>query len=166
MPIPVSLSYYLEKKGKPNHISCWGDWHWIMTQGTENTELGIDMINNLNSSQKVCERAFQFAALPTVEEFYNMHGYSRCLDLPERRYEAPKMLPDISFMELKKIYFKNARSRSQMFDYEHCMLEFHSLFQSLKILVKNKSWEEDLKREIEDAFKRIGMLRTKLTLTV
>lgn len=170
MPIPISLSYYLERHAsgeEAHHISCWGDWHLIMTRGTENTELGIDLINSLMASQKVCERAFQCAAVPTVEEFYTMYKKSRCLSLPERRYDTPKMLPDTTFGDLRKTYFGDARSRSQIFDYEHCMLELQSLFRVIKILSASDrpDWSE-MKKEIEDALGRIKALGTKEMLMV
>ena len=165
MPIPISLSYYLEYKEKAPHISCWGDWHWIMTEGTENIELGTELINNLVSSQKICERAFQCAAVPTVEAFYTLHGNSNCLNLPERRYDTPDMLPDVTFKQLREMCFKDARSRSQIFDYEHCMLELQSLIRFVQTHVKtdNPDWAK-LKKEIEDAFDRIKALRTKSIL--
>jgi RecA/RadA recombinase len=165
MPIPISLSYYLQDVDKACHMSCWGDWHWIMTRGTENTELGIDLINDLMGSQKVCERAFQCAAVPTVDAFYELYGDSRCLNLAERRYYSPDMLPDTTFTELKETYFKDARSRSRIFDYEHCMLEFHSLFQFVKVLARDKlpDWRK-LDGKIDAAFDRIRTLGEKRLL--
>ncbi len=111
MPIPISLSHFLEFGDAAKHVSCWGDWHLIMTKGSENTELGIDLVNSLMASQKICERAFQCAGVPTVEEFYTLYGDSRCLNLPERRYETPRMLSDITFSDLRRTFFANAFSR-------------------------------------------------------
>ncbi len=165
MPIPISLSYYLARGARAHHVSCWGDWHWIMTKGTENMALGIDLINNLMSSQKVCERAFQCAAIPTVDTFYRLYKDSRCLNLPERRYHSPHMLPDTTFVGLRETYFKHARSRSEIFDYEHCMLELHSLFQFVKVLARepHPDWGK-LKRRTNEAFGRIKKLGEKTLL--
>ncbi len=165
MPIPISLSYYLARGVRAHHVSCWGDWHWIITKGTENTALGIDLINNLMSSQKVCERAFQCAAIPTVDTFYRLYKDSRCLNLPERRYYSPQMLPDTTFVGLRKTYFKHARSRSEIFDYEHCMLELHSLFQFVKVLARkpDPDWGK-LQRRTNEAFARIKKLGEKTLL--
>ena len=87
------------------------------------------------------------------------------MNLPERCYDTPEMLPAITFDELRNDYFRNARSRSEIFDYEHCMLELQSLFQFVRTL--SKSSKPDwyiLNTRIGDAFKRIKALRKKLML--
>lgn len=126
MPIPVSFSNYATDPKNTCHISCWGDWHLAMISGTENMELGVDLINNLMSSDRVCERAFANAAIPTVEAFYKQYGDSRCFNLPERK---DIVLPNWSYNRLRRTFFTHAKSRSQVFDYHHCMREFHSVLE-------------------------------------
>jgi hypothetical protein len=165
MSMPFALSEYVKPGGGEKHVSCWGDWHLIMTKGSENTELGIDLINNLMSSQKITERAFHSAAVPAVEEFYELYGDSRCFGLHERRYYSPQMLPNMSFNDLRKQFFSNARSRSEIFDYEHCMLQLHSLFQFIKALAAqhDPSWDL-IGKKVEDTLNGIRRLNAKAML--
>jgi hypothetical protein len=120
MPIPVSLFSYLARDKIPEHTSCWGDWHFAITDGSENLELGISVINNLMSSRKIPERAFSMADLPTVEKFYKLYGDVKCFNshrMPSER------LPSVTFNDMRSGYFKNAKSRTQIFDYRHTMRE-------------------------------------------
>lgn len=131
-PIPRTLASYVQesKDNKvPQHHSCWGEWHFALVRGSENKALAIDLINNLMSSYKIRERAFRNAALPTVDKFYDRYKNARCLDMPERH---DLTLPTISYGELREQVFKDAKSRSQMFDFTHCMAVFHSLLEYIQ----------------------------------
>ena len=73
----------------------------------------------------------------------------------------------ISFNDMKKNYLHCAKSRSQIFDYEHCMLEFHTLIQFVIAEAINKGirdnediWDELFTR-VNDTFQRIKDLNRK-----
>jgi len=168
MPIPVTLSWYSEqrknynsskatkKEDKPfyvEHVSCWGEWYLGIMKGTENEKLAIDLINNLMSSRKVCERAFSCAALPTVKDFYTMYGEARCFNLPQRDSE---LLPDTTYKEVSDTLFQHAKSRAEIFDYRHCTREFLSVLEYVRT-VRNSS-PKDLGKRVDDAIKRIEAL--------
>jgi hypothetical protein len=123
--IPISLAQYFRDPETP-HACCWGEWHLGILAGSENVTLGVNVINNLMSSQKICERAFSCAALPTVEEFYNLYGENRCFNLPER---WNLQLPTITFQQMRDRFFRSARFRSQVFDYRHCMRKLYAILQ-------------------------------------
>lgn len=128
-PIPITLSKYITSpKDHKSHHSCWGEWYFACLKGSENTALAIDLINNLMSSRKVCERAFSCAALPTVETFYDMYGEVECFNIPER---SDIKLPKITFKELRDMLFKSARSRTEVFDYRHCIRYLHSVMEQV-----------------------------------
>jgi hypothetical protein len=64
--IPISKEYLDDQVAlaktrhrKPNieHHSAWGEWYLTIQRGSENVELGIDLINNLMTARKVSERA-------------------------------------------------------------------------------------------------------------
>ncbi len=133
MPIPVSISNYLEHGGQDvPHVSCWGDWHFGVLSGTENEELSIHLINELMSSDRICERAFANAAIPTVEAFYDHYGDNPCLHFPVRRDIT---LPhEWTYKRLRDELFKHAKSRSQIFDYHHCIRELHSVMEYVRTL--------------------------------
>jgi hypothetical protein len=126
--IPISLAQYLRDPNSP-HASCWGEWHFGILAGSENEALGLDLINNLMSSQKICERAFSCANLPTVEEFYNLYGDNHCFNLPER---WSLQLPTITFQQMRERFFKHARFRSQTFDYRHSMRGLYAILQLIQ----------------------------------
>ncbi|MBN1155461.1 hypothetical protein JXB12_11135 [candidate division KSB1 bacterium] len=126
MPIPVSFANYMKYKENVWHISCWGDWHLAMMNGSENIELGCDLINNIMSSDRVCERAFSNSAVPTVEAFYERYGDSLCFNQPKRKDIE---LPNWTYNQLRKTLFARAKSRSQIFDFHHCMRELHSVLE-------------------------------------
>ena len=127
--IPVALSKYLSSpNAKPEdlHASCWGEWYLAFLKGSENETLGVDLINNLKSSRKVCERAFSCAALPTVEEFYSFYGDIECFNIPKRRDVS---LPKTTFSEVREYFFRTAKTRTQVFDYRHCMRHLHAILE-------------------------------------
>ena len=130
MPIPVSFSNYMNADSKPKHISCWGDWHLCVINGSENTQLGIDLINNIMSSERICERAAANVALPTAQVFYDLYGDRKCFNIPER---PDIKISNVTYSDLRSDFFENARSRSQIFDYHHCMREFHSLIEYVRL---------------------------------
>ena len=126
-----------------------------MINGTENMELGIDLINNLMSSDRVCERAFANAGVPTVEAFYERYGDSRCFNLPERKDIA---LPNWTYNRLRKTLFRHAKSRSQVFDYHHCMREFHSILEYVHFISRESRSQM---KEVLDK-QALGELHSKL----
>ena len=158
LPIPTSVC----APGEPRHISCWGDWHFGIIRGSENVELGIEIINNLMSSQKIRDRALECASLPTVEEFYTLYGDQNCFNLPERVQQNPDLLPRYSYNDLRRDLFVNAKSRSEIFDYERCMLEFHSLIRQIEQLarsgiddLRNKDFYDHIAACVDRTFDRI-----------
>jgi len=172
MQIPLSLARYIEqedekekakKKGEEKeghyHISCWGEWYLGVMSGTENEALAVDLINNVMSSQKIADRAFACASVPTVEEFYTMYGDTRCLNIPERRDLGQ---PNLTFSNLRERFFGNAKSRTQVFDYRHCMREIHGVLEFVHVSGGVSS--VDLAVKILDAMRRIRALRDKEVL--
>jgi len=174
MPIPLFLPAYEAQlratktaQGKKadkasdhevTHRACWGEWYLGIVRGTENETLSVDLINNLMSSRKVCERAFSGAALPTVEEFYEMYGNARCFNLPDRPH---KLLPDKTYKEMKKM-FADARTRTDIFDFRHCMRELHSVLEYVRVSERISAHE--LRKAIDNAILRIKDLGNKQVL--
>ncbi len=164
MPIPLSINTVIDKKGKIEHVSCWGDWHFALVNGTENVELGIDLINYLMNSDSICERAFASATVPTVDAFYELYGHNRCFNVPDQK---EKLIPKTTFNQLKQNYFRNAKSRSQIFDYHHCIRELHSVLEFTRQAKydnnnnNNKKWDlsyefkNNLTVKIKDALIKI-----------
>lgn len=171
MRIPVFLLYYAGewpvKQGsapqasggqgahQAKHRACWGEWYLGIMRGTENETLAVDLINNLMSSRKVCERASSGAALPTVREFYDMYGSARCFNLPERPH---KLLPKETYERVREM-FEDAKSRTDIFDFRHCMRELHSVLEYVRISERISASELDEK--IKNAISRIEDLGKK-----
>lgn len=129
-PLPSAISPLNSSGAAPGSlVSCWGDWHLGMIAGTENVALGLNLVNNLMSSQKVCERAHACAALPTVERFYKLYGKGQCFRFPER---TEIRVPKTSFNEVYAKFFTIARYRSRIFDYRHCMRKVHALLEHIR----------------------------------
>ena len=170
MPIPVSFSNYKENKDKgeeARHISCWGDWHMAIFSGSENMELSIDLMNEIMASDRICERAYANASIPTVEEFYNQYGDNLCFNQPVRKNIIP---PKLKYEELREKLFKNAISRSQIFDYHHCIREFHSVmeyihFSALRINPNDKDandkFFDTIYEKLEGALKNIESFKER-----
>jgi hypothetical protein len=156
MPIPVSLSRYVEQKGRPTHVSCWGEWYLAAVRGGENKALAVDLINNLMSTQRICDRALRCASVPTVEEFYEMYGRAECLDLRQR---PDLKLPTLSFNRLREMLFGSAKSRTQIFDYRNCMRELHPVLHLLQ--GSSKVSARQLSQMICEAISRIESLAGK-----
>ena len=168
-PIPITLSEYLRDPAEywrnpdTKHASCWGEWHLGILAGSENEALGLDLINNLMSSQKICERAFSCAALPTVEEFYRLYGDNRCFNLPDR---WDLHLPTITFQQMRDRLFRNGRFRSQAFDYRHCMRKLYAILQLVH--TSPESSRMDLRQRVAGALGNesgIRSLQRKVVLT-
>ena len=126
MPMPVTLSKYLETGNPANveHCTAWGDWHLGVIHGSENLKLAADIINHLMSSRKIVENAYSNAILPTTKDFYTLYKNSRCFS-PSKRDKLT--LPDTTFKEIRTNYFKYAQSRSQVYDFRHCMVELNTV---------------------------------------
>lgn len=161
MPLPVSLDRYLEAKHCPDtanplvHYSCWGEWYLGVLKGTENMALAVDLINNIMSSQKICDSAFSCASIPTVEDFYTHYGDAKCFNIVDRD-EA--ILPKITYKDLKKTFMENGRvrSRTAIFDYRHSIRELHSV---LEYVHNFKDFEPaELLAKIRSALERIKAL--------
>lgn len=105
-PLPISEAYANRQKDeKTQHHSAWGEWYLAIQRGSENLELGIEIINNLMTARKICERALSGAGLPVIETFYEKYGEVRC----------PKT--DKTFNEIRDMFFKTARSRTSLQEY-------------------------------------------------
>jgi hypothetical protein len=167
MQMPVSFLNYIKQReaGETDDTldrhSCWGEWYLAALKGSENMALAVDLINNMMSSHKICERAFRSAALPTVERFYHLYGKSKCLEVPER---PGSMIPTTTYDDLKSKYFCSAWARDEIFDYRHCMRELHSVLETLR--ASPSLQVDDLMerlivavREIEDLRKSDVLLR-------
>ncbi len=122
-PIPYSHLAHTED-ARVGPVSCWGEWHFAVLNGTENQALAVSLINHLMGSNAICERAARCAALPTVEEFYTRYADVPCIRMPEREDIS---VPTLTYQELRDRIFKVARSRRAIFDYRHCMREIHSV---------------------------------------
>jgi hypothetical protein len=120
IPIPTSAW-----GGVPGAVSCWGDWHLTVLQGSENDALAVELINNLMSSHKISDRALRGAALPTVEAFYEKYGNRPCMRLSRPGITMPRM----TYAQLRAEVFSVAKARSEVFDYRHCMRELHGLLE-------------------------------------
>jgi hypothetical protein len=143
-------------------ISCWGDWHLAVLQGSENTKLAEGVLNNLMNSAKISNRALRGAALPTVAEFYKIYEKTPCVLLPERSGSHQPNdieLPKKTYGALRNEIFSCAKSRSTIFDYRHCMLEFHGFIKQL--LHKPEMKREEIGEELLKVFKRIRKLRDR-----
>ncbi|HKP95958.1 MAG TPA: DnaB-like helicase C-terminal domain-containing protein [Fibrobacteria bacterium] len=161
MKIPVSLLFnheQLEKDRKNagdqtkkpgrdyrkmTHHSCWGDWHFGILNGSENMALGTELINHFMSSQKVRDRAFAGASLPSVSDFYTIYGDTRCFNFSNRK---DVFLPDISFNKIKNTFFPGAKKRDTIFDYRHTMREFHALLSSINSFANTWTHKDLIKR--------------------
>jgi hypothetical protein len=111
------------------HHSCWGVWSLGVLRGSENTDLGIALINNLMATERISSRAQAAAAVPTVESHYKLYGDSPCFMVPG---VPPKTVKPITWGELKDRFFATARSRHRIFDYRHVMDEFHALVEHVR----------------------------------
>jgi hypothetical protein len=121
-------------------------------------ELGIDLINNLMNSDHICERAFANAAVPTVEAFYESYGKTPCFNLPERKDIT---LPDWTYNRLRENLFKHAKSRSQIYDYHHCMRELHAVLEYVHSCgkttrrgLKKDSLDQDIQKELYEKLRK------------
>jgi RecA/RadA recombinase len=171
MPMPVSLSKYLKEDNpyKVKHCTCWGDWHFGILKGSENVSLGVELINHLMSSHKIVDRAFSNANLPTTEQFYTLYKNANCFNINER---SDIKMPTTTYQELRNKYFSHARSRSQVFDYRHCMREIHSVLKfTEQIALRNKSDNNptklpgyilnDIHHQLKNALKAIESFKNK-----
>lgn len=104
LPIPFATSHQREKGNEARHISAWGEWYLAIQRGSENVELGIDLINNLMTARKITERALSGAALPTVQKFYEITDET-----------CPHT--DRTFHEIRDDFLHNAKSRSDFANY-------------------------------------------------
>jgi archaellum biogenesis ATPase FlaH len=136
----------------PAHYCCLGEWHLALLKGSENTELGYDIINWLVGSQSVGEQAARGAMLPTADYFYRIYGNARCINIPER---DPKSVPSVTFNEILALA-KDSRSRNLIFDYRRTMREFHGVLEAIRgryFAEPVQLWEA-----LEDMHDRIGAL--------
>ena len=164
-PLPYSAfannteRFLAEKEKRPvvalNPVSCWGEWHFVVLNGTENEDLAIEVINHMMSSNAICERAEHCAAVPTVEMFYDRYADVPCLRLPERRDIG---LPTMTYQELRDTVFDVAGSRRPIFDYQHCMRELHGV---LVLVQQCALTPERLANHVLDAVERIHLLQSQ-----
>jgi hypothetical protein len=176
MCVPLSLYEYTRqwmeyRKGVPSacleefeerhvqHHSCLGEWYLAVMSGSENVALGLDLINNLMSSQKIAERAARGAAVPTVEEFYEIYGRSRAVYVPERSNLCE--LPTETWNEFRGMFLKGAKSRTSVFDYRHCIRELHGVMELVRV---GRPTDAELEAAIKKAKCRINDLAKQLVL--
>jgi hypothetical protein len=156
-PLPESFWHFYRKNDKPRlkGISCWGDWHLAMLRGSENQSLAVGLINNIMSSSKISTRALRGAALPSVQKFYEIYRESPCVHLPERSGDLT--MPTKSYEYVESKLFPIAQTRSNIFDYRHCMLEIHGFVIEL---VHNRCprTPEDVSKALISVFKEIKKL--------
>ncbi|MDQ1255919.1 MAG: hypothetical protein QG656_513 [Candidatus Hydrogenedentes bacterium] len=125
--------------------------------------LAEDVINNLMSSQKIAERAFRGAAIPTVEEFYAMYGKTQCMDILNRAGDI--VLPSETWDDFRTMFLAGVRSRTAVFDYRHCLREIHAVIEYVrKVAGPNSPTQADLKEQISQALNRIQDLGKKQVL--
>jgi hypothetical protein len=120
--------------------------------------LACELINWLMSSRKTIEAALAGALLPTVEGFYDLYGDARCFVVPDRVHES---LPDMTFREARETFFRNARSRSETFDYRHCAREFHGILEWLRTSARTKEDLLALRGKVDNALGRIEALNNR-----
>jgi hypothetical protein len=139
MPIPVTLNKYLVQTNanEVEHCTAWGDWHLGIIQGSENIKLGKDIINHLMSSRKIIENANNNAILPTTEEFYTLFKNTNCFN-PSQRGNIS--MPNTTYKEIRYKYFRHAQSRSQIYDYRHCMVELNTIIKYIEnVAIRDKN---------------------------
>jgi hypothetical protein len=95
------------------------------------------------------------AALPAIEKFYEIYGKSPCVHLPERSGDL--QMPAKSYDYVKSHLFPIARTRSNIFDYRHCMLEIHGFVVEL-VYNRYKRSPEDISTALINVFKEIKKL--------
>jgi hypothetical protein len=142
MPMPVTISKYLKcgNSNKVEHCTAWGDWHFGVIKGSENMKLAKEIIDHLMSSRKIIDNAHNNALLPTTEEFYKLYKDARCFSSYKR---DNIIMPDTTYREFRYNYFRNAKSRSQIYDYRHCMVELNTILKYIEnIAVKDKQSDE------------------------
>ena len=100
--LPIARAQH--EAGQP-HCTTWGEWYLALQTGSENIELGIELINNLMTSRKITERANAGAGLPTVRRFYETAGEQICYGT------------NLTFNEIRKTFFQDARSRIDFDNY-------------------------------------------------
>jgi RecA/RadA recombinase len=127
-PIPTTALGLLDEAGNPQHVPCLGEWHLALLKGSENKELGYDIINWLVGSQSIGDQAACGAMLPTAEYFYRIYGDARCVNVPERPSD---LLPSITFNEVRALA-DGGKSRSTIFDYRRTMRELHGVLQAVR----------------------------------
>jgi len=118
--IPVAEAY--RSVGK--HHSAWGEWYLGIQRGSENLALGIDLINNMMTARKVAERALSGAGLPVVKGFYETYGSDMCFGT------------DLTFNEMRSVFLRNAKSRTEYADYRNVARVFSG---TLKAIISNSS---------------------------
>jgi hypothetical protein len=65
--------------------------------------------------------------------------------MPVRKKIEP---PDWTYNKLRETLFKHAKSRSQIFDYHHCITEFHSVMEYIHLrALQGTAKDEDVLNE-------------------
>ena len=114
---------------RPLSFSCWGEWRFGIVSGSENVDLAIDLINNMMGSIKILQRSFSGACVPTVEGFYRMYGELPLVNISERTEET---LPRMTYNELRRTFFRTAKSRREIYDFRHCGKIIHSKLERIR----------------------------------
>lgn len=166
--LPITIDYLLKQRApkserKVRHHSCRGEWYFAVLNGTENEALAEDIINNLMSSQKIIDRAFRCAAVPTVQAFYDMYGESKCFDGVSRPGDL--VLPSLTWNGLKTDFLAEAKSRTAVFDYRHCIREFQSILEYIRgSAQETDAFLKQIANRLESAITHIQELGSKPVL--
>ena len=121
--IPVFQALREQKQPCPHH-SAWGEWYLACQGNSENTELGIDLINNLLTARKITDLVFSGAGLPCVSQAYQLFGDAIC------------PYTDKTFNEIREEFFKDAKSRTAFFNYRKVG---RILWGALKVILSNEN---------------------------
>jgi hypothetical protein len=136
--IPISADR--AKTPGAEHHSAWGEWYLAIQRGSENVELGVDLINNLMTGRKVTDRAMAGAGLPALEQFYKTYGENIC---PHT---------DLTFNEMRTHFFRHARTRAAYFDYRRVVRVISG---ALSAVLTNPQPKPSVRELMHQAFKEI-----------
>jgi hypothetical protein len=141
--IPIAESYRARqarsRPGRPpRHHSASGEWYLAIQRGSENLELGIDLINNLMTTRKMCERALSGAELPIFERFYTSYGDTMCFGA------------DQTFSQLRQMFGHGARSRTEFANYRAVARLFYGALSA--VVTNERAQVRDL---LETAFREM-----------
>lgn len=119
LPIPIAKEHVPRKASSADFHSAWGDWHLGIWQGTENTELAIDLINTMISSRWQINSAITGAGLPLYESFFEEFGAAKCFGT------------NLSFNDVRKRFYAGAFSRGVFREFRFSMQRLYAAATSI-----------------------------------